>query len=59
MFKVAYNGLYRDQWLENVPARTHKSTFLDMHDLQHSGRDISVTGNVPREFVKLKETGNL
>lgn len=53
MAKIVYNGLYGDTWLEDAPEKKHKSTFLDLRDLQHSGRNIFENGEAPKKFIEL------
>lgn len=63
--KVAYNGIDRENWIENRNAfmqrgRRAKSTCLNINGLGKSGRDLqadlkeSGMQSVPREFVELK-----
>lgn len=68
--KVTYNGLDQKNWIENrdylvkqqYPSR---STFLDMDELEKSGRDLNADlavnlekegrTSLPREFVNIGE----
>lgn len=64
--KIAYNGLNKENWIEDrerLFAKTHprKSTFLDINELEKSGRDLQADlekngmKTAPREFIKLDD----
>ena len=63
--KVSYNGINKENWIENRDplmqrSRRAKSTWLDVNSLENSGRDLqadlrkSGRHSVPRKFVKLE-----
>ena len=60
LHKVAYNGVNKASWLEDASYHKPVSTFLNVGDLQKSGRnlqaDLEKNGlkEAPREFVGLK-----
>lgn len=64
-YKMAYNGIDRENWIEGRDpliqrGRRVRSTFLNINNLEKSGRDLQADledngmKSVPRKFVKFE-----